>query len=534
VTARYGREPRLEADGRTFESFGPDPEKADTLGDASVNVIFEDSKGRLWVGTGGSGVERFDEAGSRFEHYGEEEGLAGSTVYGIVESKAGDLWISTSGGLTRFNPESRAFFTFGSEDGLASTELSQNSFLRTRDGRLWFGGPGGLTGFDPASLPAASQRPSIAITGIEIHGASPARRDSSGTLLLDWRNAGLSFRIAVLDYVAPNRNRYAMRIEGRQSAWTLLGHVNAGYIAPLPPGTYLLHAKGANGNGVWSSEGASLSIRVAPPFWDQAWFKVLVGLALAGAAVTLILARLYRLRARNALLVNFSRHIERAREDERTSAAREVHDAIGQHLVVLNIQTWWLAGHPEADAEARSEKVTEMQSVVGEAMAAVKRMATSLRPVALDALTFGETLRWYVRDFARRAEIEATSEVATGLPHFSDEAATALFRILQEALANVARHAGPCSVAVRISEEGGNVRLEVSDDGAGLADGAASAEDSFGIIGMRERCATLGGSLSMAGSPGKGTRLVAAIPALAARASNPDSLAGTEALLEGG
>jgi signal transduction histidine kinase len=74
----------------------------------------------------------------------------------------------------------------------------------------------------------------------------------------------------------------------------------------------------------------------------------------------------------------------------------------------------------------------------------------------------------------------------------------------------------------------------VSGDGAGLAEGAAGAEDSFGIIGMRERCAALGGSLSMAGSPGKGTRLVATIPALAARASSPDRLAGTEALLEGG
>jgi signal transduction histidine kinase/ligand-binding sensor domain-containing protein len=503
---------RLEADGKTFASYAPVPGKPDSLGDASVNVVFEDSGGSIWVGTGGSGVELLDEELGTFRRFGEEEGLAGSTVYGIVEAKRGELWISTAAGLTRWFVDSGEYLTYGVEDGLAASELSQNSWLLARDGTLWFGGPAGLTSFDPASFAGYVAPPSIVITGIEPHGNGRAVRDPDGALVLDWRNAGLSFTIAVTDYVAPDRNRYAMRIEGRDTHWTQLGHVNSGYLAPLRPGTWVLAATGANGNGVWSKTGTRLSIRVEAPFWGTTWFAAMATALVAAAAVSAILLRLRNLHARNALLVKFSRHIENAREEERTNAAREVHDNIGQHLVVLNLQAWWLSSHPAAEPDERGARVEEMRSSIDEAMSAVKRMATGFRPVALDSLTFGETLRWYARDFGRRTGLAIAAEVMPGLPNFPDEAATALFRVLQEALANVARHAGPCSVKVILREEEGEVVLEVADDGVGLPPGAAEAEDSFGLIGMRERCAAIGGSVRLEGGPGLGTRLIARVP----------------------
>ncbi|HUX38398.1 MAG TPA: ATP-binding protein, partial [Rectinemataceae bacterium] len=391
-------------------------------------------------------------------------------------------------------------------------ELSQNSYLAGTDGRLWFGGPHGLSSFFPQAVDRPSTPPAIAITGIQAHGPGAARRDGKGGLVLDWRNAGLSFTIGVLDYAAPDRNRYAMRIEGRQASWTQLGHTNSGYIAPLAPGTWFLAATGANGNGIWSRDGAGLTIRVDSPFWGTAWFMAGIAFLVAAIVLSAIALRLRVLHARNALLVKFARHVETAREEERTSAAREVHDSIGQHLVVLNLQAWWLASHPEAPLAEREPRVIEMRGAVADAMTAVKNVATSLRPVALDALTFGETLRWYVRDFSRKTRLPATAEVETGMPHFGDDAATALFRVLQEALANVARHAGPCEVHVALRLEDDRVVLEVSDSGVGLPEGAASAPDSFGLIGMRERCAALGGSIQLDRSPGGGTRLLARVP----------------------
>ena len=509
---------RLEAGGGAWTGYGPEPGKPESLGDASVNAIFEDSKGRIWVGTGGSGLELLDEELGSFRRFGEAQGLAGSTVYGILEPVPGELWIPTSGGLTRLFVEAGEYLTYGVEDGLADSELSQNSFLAARDGRLWFGGPAGLNTFDPVGLPAKITPPSVVITGIVPHGRAPARRDATGSVVLDWDNAGLSFTIAVTDYVAPARNRYAMRLGvgggvGRAD-WTQLGHVNTGYIAPLSPGTWVLSATGANGNGVWNPAGTSLTIKVREPWWGTTWLAVALALSLAGAVATVILLRLRSLHARNALLVKFSRHIESAREDERTNAAREVHDSIGQHLAVLNLQAWWLASHGEAAPAEVAERIGEMRGTLSDAMSAVKRVATNLRPVALDSPAFGETLRWYVRDFGRRTGLATQAEVGPDLPLFSDEAATALFRVLQEALANVARHAGPCTVRVLLYKDGEAVTLEVADDGVGIPPGAAAAADSFGLIGMRERCAALGGSVVLEGGPGRGTRLLASIPGL--------------------
>ncbi len=519
---------RLESDGRSFSTWGPVPGNAGSLGDASVNAIFEDSSHTLWIGTGGSGIERFNEKSGTFSRFAEEEGLAAPTVTGILESPPGTLWIATTAGVTMWRPEGGRSLTMGREDGFANSEVAQNSSLATGDGRLWFGGPSGITSFFPDAVDSPPPPPAIAITDIQVHGNGIVRRDRSGDLLLDWRNAGLSFTIGVLDFSAPSRNRYAMRIEGIQTTWTQLGHINSGYIAPLSPGTWILAATGANGNGVWSPEGTRLAIRVEAPFWGKSWFAALVSIFLAAIAASAVLLRIRVLQSRNARLVHFARHVEAAREEERSNAAREVHDSIGQHLVVLNLQAWWLASHPEAPLSEREPRVAEMRGAVADAMGAVKNVATSLRPVALDALSFGETLRWYVRDFSRKTRLAATTEVEAKLPHFSDEAATALFRVLQEALANVARHAGACEVRVTLRVEDGWLLLEVTDSGVGMREGAAAAHDSFGLIGMRERCAALGGSFRVGARAGGGTRLLARVPVsrLGSAARPPESTGG--------
>ncbi|HET7839858.1 MAG TPA: two-component regulator propeller domain-containing protein, partial [Rectinemataceae bacterium] len=506
---------RLDPGSAAFTSFGPDSRVPSSLGDASVNCIFEDSSGSIWVGTGGSGIARLDEASGRFAHYSTEEGLAGATVYGILQDRAGALWISTATGLSRYLPNTGGFFNFGSEDGLASALLYQNSFLKSASGELWLGGRDGLTRFDPGRIPVRGSPPEVAISELDAGGRrlSPGSAATGGAVELPWDNPGLSLRIAVLDYVAPDRNRYAMSLSGRQDAWTQLGTSNLGSIAPLPPGDYLLRVKGSNGNGVWNEEGRTLRLLVHPPVWGTWWFRLIAASLVAAAAAGAIAVRIGSLHRRNALLVNFARHIEAAREEERTNASREVHDEIGQHLAVLNLQAYWLGTHPEAEPESRKARLVDMTSSIAAAMSAVKAVSTRLRPVALDSLSLGETIRWYLKDFERRSGIACRCEALPLPQELSDGVATALFRVLQESLSNVARHAGARSVEVRLHVEGGFLVLEVADDGSGIAEASIHASDSFGIIGMRERCAALGGSLRISGQAGRGSVVVARVPA---------------------
>jgi signal transduction histidine kinase/streptogramin lyase len=479
----------------------------------SVACLLADRGGGLWIGTLGAGLWRLDGEGGALEPFRGPEGLLGDSVYGIVQAADGVLWMRSSRGLVSLDARVGGFFLFGAEDGLPPGDLSTGALLAGRDGLLWVATGGGLRSFDPHMMPRYAPQPDVVATGVESAGGGKVSRSADGSeLILGHDNGGLAFRIAVIDYVAPSRNRYAFRLEGLQAGWSSLEGDNAGYLAALPPGRYTLRIRGANGNGVWNQYGASLAVTVRPPVWGTWWFRtaaVLAALALVALGIAL---RVRNLRRRNRLLVKFARHIEEAREEERTMAARDVHDEIGQDLMVLNIHAYWLLSHGESPAQERLSKVREMQGSILAAMASVKAVATKLRPEALDVLEFPDAIRWYLRSLERVGGIELEADIGGPVAGLGKELATALFRVLQEMLSNVMRHAKAGKVSVRFGVEDGAILLEVRDDGAGMDAGSVDAPDSFGMIGMRERLATHGGSLVVESASGQGTLVRARVP----------------------
>ena len=504
----------LDPGGSRFRSVGRGSRAKDGIGDLRIECIFEDSRGMLWIGTGGGGLVALDPATGKVVRRGKDIGLFADAIYGLAEDVEGTLWISSSAGLFSLDAQRNDFFLLGKEDGLLLGGLDSGAIMVSRNGEVWVGSGEGITRFDPARIARYAPAPDVVISDIELMGGgAPVARSPDGTeITLGYDNMGLGFSIAAIDFSAPERNRYAMRLEGRQSAWTSMGNVNMGYIAPLLPGRYMLRVKAANGNGIWNDYGASLSILVSPPWWAAWWFRLLaIGSVLATVAGA-IAARVGSLRRRNTLLVKFAQHIDEAREEERTIAARDVHDEIGQHLMVLNFRAYWLATHPEASVEDRHPVIKEMQQAILDAMASVKAVATRLRPAALDALDFPDALHWYVRSFGKMSGIDVKLQTGEGRRDLSKILARTFFRLLQEMLSNVARHSGALHVAVRFAREGDGFVLETRDDGKGIEVGKVDAQDSFGIIGMRERCVSIGGSLHISSAPGKGCTVTARLP----------------------
>jgi ligand-binding sensor domain-containing protein/signal transduction histidine kinase len=502
---------RLDPRTATFERF---PELADT----AVNALLEDSKGRLWVGTGSAGLALL-KPDRTFAYTAKKDGLAGDTVTGVLEDANGSIWVATAERLSRFEPATGAIFHYGEEDGLADSECSQNAYLQGRDGLLWVGGPQGLTRFHPDVVRPDIRPPEIVFTKLEAYGAEgpylvPLRAAKGETPVvdLDWRNTGIRFEAALLDFAAPVRNRYALQVEGLNKDWIPLGEQHGAIIPPLPPGTFTVRVKGADGNGIWSLADATFVIRVRPPFWRHPLGLTVGFLALAGAVGGAMVLRMRSLARKTEILRSYSRHIQEAREEERIAAARDVHDEIGQHLAALNLQAYWVHTHPEAPEPLRTERVGEMLGSISEAMSAVKSVATNLRPIALDALKFDEAVAWYARSFEHRSGIPVTVEISEGFPPVRGGLATALFRVLQEMLTNISRHSGAASATLKLAFAAGAITLECRDDGQGIAPGEAEADDAFGIIGMRERCAAFGGTLYVRGEAGAGTTFLARIP----------------------
>ena len=219
-------------------------------------------------------------------------------------------------------------------------------------------------------------------------------------------------------------------------------------------------------------------------------------------------------------LRELSAYSERVREDERTRIAREVHDELGSLLVALKMDVTWLhkrlgeqaARLPDAADAMRTQmrsKCQNMGMLIETAVGNVARIITDLRPSILDHQGLWAALEWQAHEFAQAAEIDldwrCSVPEATQLP---DAAATAVFRIFQEMLSNVGRHARARAIRVDIGLRGPQLHLALADDGIGAPAQALQAPNAYGVMGMRERARQLGGTLAITAEPGRGTRVV--------------------------
>jgi signal transduction histidine kinase len=221
------------------------------------------------------------------------------------------------------------------------------------------------------------------------------------------------------------------------------------------------------------------------------------------------LAELERQRSFDQLRALTAR-VQNAREEERKRVAREIHDELGQALTAIKIDLSSLVHDfpPEAQETKRIESISK---VVDQTIKSVRRISTELRPGILDDMGLIAAVEWAAEEFEARTGTKCRLELQNDNAIDPDRA-TAIFRILQETLTNVARHANAASVYVRLFKEGGNVVLEVHDDGRGATEEQLSASGSLGIRGMRERALLLGGELAIRGISSQGTTVLVRIP----------------------
>jgi signal transduction histidine kinase len=206
--------------------------------------------------------------------------------------------------------------------------------------------------------------------------------------------------------------------------------------------------------------------------------------------------------------------IQAAREQEKARLARELHDDLGQQLTALKLDVTILEDelHAKLDHGALLSHVHGMFSLLDATVSAVRRIAADLRPAILDDLGLEPSIEWLVEDFSDRYGIVVHTEVDTRALEFTPDAATAIFRIVQEGLTNVARHAQASSVSLTLRLEARGFVVQLVDDGVGCVERAAGPRDSFGLLGVRERAHLLGGTLTIDSAPGAGFRLTVVLP----------------------
>jgi len=217
------------------------------------------------------------------------------------------------------------------------------------------------------------------------------------------------------------------------------------------------------------------------------------------------------IRRSRAQLAELSAHVERVKEQERTRIAREIHDDLGGNLTAIKMALALLARRLPADNPPLAEKAAYLDALVDRTIESVHRIAGDLRPGVLD---FGivTAIGWQAQEFEKQLGIPCRFTSAVGELDLDADQAIALFRIFQEALTNVGKHAGASRVDVRLTQGDGGVRLEIADDGCGIAPTDRLKPHSFGIRGMAERASALGGSLAIGPAPGGGSLVAICLP----------------------
>jgi signal transduction histidine kinase len=211
-----------------------------------------------------------------------------------------------------------------------------------------------------------------------------------------------------------------------------------------------------------------------------------------------------------AELRTLSNQIVRAQEAERKAISRELHDEVGQMLTGLRMEFRALGRLHNGPPERFQARIEEGKALLDRTLQAVRDIAMGLRPSMLDDLGLGPALEWQARDFSRRYDVPVTLALDEPLDGLPEHHRTNIFRIVQEALTNCARHARARSVSVTVRRQGSELRLLVADDGVGMD--AAQARRGLGLMGIQERARELSGALTIDSSPGKGTRLLVRIP----------------------
>lgn len=306
---------RFEPDTGLMTTFRHNKNDPDSLRNNVIYALFEDSNGVLWIGTEG-GLQRFNQESEKFSYYSVEHGLPDDEVYAILEDQNGNLWVSTNNGLSKFNPMTGMFRNYDTEDGLQDNQFS-TAALRRRTGEMLFGGVNGISTFSPDQISDNPYIPPIVLLGLRQDGQEIQMEqgiESLTGLSLSGLANNFEFEFAALSYSQPERNQHAYMLEGYDNAWNYLGTERTGRYTNLPGGTYTLHLKGSNDDGVWNETGLAIRLNIVPPFWETRWFWGLIGVIGIFGAVAGYRIRVVSVQARNRELEQ--QIVERTKESE--------------------------------------------------------------------------------------------------------------------------------------------------------------------------------------------------------------------------
>ena len=453
-----------------------------------IYQIREEEGGPMLLSTN-AGLIRFDPVSGAAVRLFREWGFPLQTVYASEKDRSGNIWMSTNNGLIRYSAGDGRAVRITESSGLMAKEFIRNASGMSADGTIYFGSMDGLIFFDPDAMFRDGINLPVMLTGVRKTGSEGVEwlNPVAGTPLeFTHRDHSVAFSFLAMNYVTPAQNRYRYRLLPLETEWTDGAYTREATYLNIPPGEYRFEVQASAGEENWS-EAAFVDIRMVPPFWQTAWFYLVLILA---TGVILFFA--HKLRVRRLL------HEERIR----MSIASDLHDEVGGNLSSITLLTEIMKQKKELSDEQR-RRLERVQKASAQTMEAMSDIVWAINP-GNDRV---EDLVLKMKEVAAQMlpEQEYTIEVDEELQDQQIDLLLKrdLFLIFKEAVTNIAKHSGAGRVVIRLEKRGKELILRVKDDGCGFERNGTEA--GMGLKSMKNRARKLNGRLKIDSKPKQGT-----------------------------
>lgn len=490
-----------------------------------VTALAVDSRGTLWAATLGGGLAAWD--GAKFRAVTTQHGLPDDTVTQLIEDDEQFMWVGTRAGLWRVATArlhellagkiSVADGTLvGRNDGLPRPDSwteYQPAAIKARDGRLWFCTRSGVVVIDPKRYSKPASPPVVRLEEISIDGVTVELGNSPTSLFqvppgrhrLEIRFTGISPSEAELV-------RFRYRLAGYDADWVEAGLNRVASYSRVPPGRYEFYVHAANNDGVWSRARARIPVVVAPTFWQTTLFRALVVVGLLGMGPAFYFWRVRKFERRRAAQEAFARRLLESQEQERKRIAAELHDSLGQNLLVIKNRAALALAQQDQPGKMVAH-VSEVSAMASAAIHEVRGIAQNLRPFQLDELGLTKSIASMARKLGDASPIEVVSQLDDVDGALPAEFEIHFYRVVQESLNNIVKHSQARRATIDLRRESGQLRLTITDDGRGFALESREQTVGLGLRNITERVRAMGGRITFHSRPAAGTRVEIELPA---------------------
>lgn len=496
--------------------------EGEDIAQPNVRAIYEDDDNYIWIGTYGEGLFRIN--GDEVKHLKVKDGLFDNIVSHIVEDENGYFWMGSNRGIVRVKrkdlndylngtAESFKIDTFGSNDGMNSAETNggfQPNAVKDSNGRIYFPTIEGVAVVEPSKVSNNSVPPPVYIEKLR---SEDRELRVSDDIQLSHNTAFLEINYTGVSFTDPEKVQFRYKLEGLDDDWIDVGNSRSALYSKIPPGKYNFRVIAGNSNGVWNTEGASLSIVIIPPFWQTYWFLGMLTVLFFGGVYTFFLIRTNNLREENEKQKRFTQQLIDSQENERRRIASELHDGLGQQILVIKNraalvnQYEQLKNYPEI-----TEQIDEIQDSATRSIEDVRNISHALRPVLLEKFGLTDALNELCEQIQNSTTIEWSYHIDDINKTIPDEKQINFYRVIQESINNILKHSNASEASVIVRQIDNEVNAVIMDNGKGFDVMSNDHKKGLGFLGMKERVANLGGTISFDSIPFEETVIKINIP----------------------